>query len=126
MLDILVAVLLAGGPAIAQPPQRPAFVSPEVMPELFRTVASISGSLVPSDFGDRFGAALADADRIRKDYRLIWIGSGTQDLFYGGAQALVSRLTASQIPHQFYQVPGAHVMPVFRKELVELLPRLFR
>ena len=95
-------------------------------PELFRTVASISGSLVAPDFSDRFGAALADAERVRKQYRLIWIGSGTEDLFYGGAKALVSRLNESQIPHQFFQLPGAHVMPVFRKELIELLPKLFR
>jgi len=95
-------------------------------PELFRTVASISGSLVPNDFSDRFGAALSDAERIRKDYRLIWIGSGTEDVFYGGAKALVSRLNDAQIPHQFFQLPGAHVMPVFRKELIELLPKLFR
>jgi enterochelin esterase family protein len=95
-------------------------------PELFRTVASISGSLVPNDFSDRFGAALSDPDRIRKDYRLIWIGSGTEDVFYGGAKALASRLADAQIPHQLFQLPGAHVMPVFRKELIELLPKLFR
>jgi enterochelin esterase family protein len=95
-------------------------------PELFRTVASISGSLVPSDFDDRFGAALSGADRVRKDYRLIWIGTGTEDLFYGGAKALASRLKDAQIPHQLFQLPGAHAMPVFRKQLIELLPRLFR
>jgi enterochelin esterase-like enzyme len=95
-------------------------------PELFRTVASISGSLVPPDFADRFGAALAEPARIRKDYRLIWIGSGTEDVFFGGAKALVSQLTAAEIPHQFFQLAGPHVMPVFRKELIELMPKLFR
>jgi enterochelin esterase-like enzyme len=79
-------------------------------PQLFRTVVSISGSLVPSDFDDRFGEALADAARIRKDYRLIWIGSGTEDVFYGGAKALVSRLSGADIPHQFFELPGPHVM----------------
>jgi enterochelin esterase family protein len=95
-------------------------------PELFRTVMSISGSLVPSDFDDRFGAALANAERIRKNYRLVWIGSGSEDTFVGGAKALVSRLTAAEIPHQFFELPGPHVMPVFRKQLIEVLPRLFR
>ena len=95
-------------------------------PELFRTVVSISGSLVPSDFDDRFGAALADAERIRKNYRLVWIGSGSEDTFVGGAKALASRLSAAEIPHEFFQLPGPHVMPVFRKELIEVLPRLFR
>ena len=95
-------------------------------PELFRTAASISGSLVPPDFDDRFGAALSDAERIRKTYRLIWIGSGSEDTFAGGAKALVSRMSEAKIPHQFFELPGPHVMPIFRKELIELLPRLFR
>jgi enterochelin esterase family protein len=95
-------------------------------PELFRTVASISGSLVPPDFENRFGSAFADAPRIRRDYRLIWIGSGTEDAFYGGAKALRARLEATGIPHQSFDVPGPHVMPVFRKQLIELMPRLFR
>ena len=43
-----------------------------------------------------------------------------------GAKALAARLTDARIPHEFYQLPGFHVMPVFRKELIELLPRLFR
>jgi enterochelin esterase-like enzyme len=95
-------------------------------PELFRTVASISGSLVPPDFENRFGAAFADAPRIRRDYRLIWIGSGTEDTFFGGAKALRSRLEAASIPHQSFDLPGPHVMPVFRKQLIELMPKLFR
>ena len=95
-------------------------------PELFRTVASISGSLVPPDFDNRFGAAFADAARIRKEYRLIWIGSGTEDTFVGGAKALRARFETAGIPHQSFDLPGPHVMPVFRKQLIELMPKLFR
>lgn len=95
-------------------------------PELFRTVASISGSLVPPDFENRFGAAFGDPSRIRREYRLIWIGRGTEDTFYGGAKALRTRLEAANIPHQSFDLPGPHVMPVFRKQLVELMPQLFR
>jgi enterochelin esterase-like enzyme len=95
-------------------------------PQLFRTVASISGSLVPPDFENRFGAAFAEAARIRKEYRLIWIGSGTEDIFFGGAKALRTRLEAAGIPHQSFDLPGPHVMPVFRKQLIELMPKLFR
>jgi enterochelin esterase family protein len=94
-------------------------------PELFRTIAAISGSLVPAAFDTRFGPALARQD-IAKTYRLIWIGGGRDDIFYSGAQAFVQRLEAAKIPHVFRQFSGAHVMPVFRQELEELLPRLFR
>ena len=56
----------------------------------------------------------------------MWIGSGGEETFVGGAKALASRLTAAEIPHEFFQLPGPHVLPVFRKELIKLLPRLFR
>jgi enterochelin esterase family protein len=94
-------------------------------PELFRTIAAISGSLVPASFDSRFGPALARQD-IAKNYRLIWIGCGRDDIFYGGAQAFAQRLEAAKVPHTFRQFSGTHAMPVFREELVELLPKLFR
>jgi enterochelin esterase-like enzyme len=94
--------------------------------DLFRSAFSISGSLVPPDFDNRFGAAIAAAGEVRRDYRLLWIGTGTGDTFYGGAKALASQLSDAGIPYQFLEIPGPHVMPVFRKQLVAVLPRLFR
>jgi enterochelin esterase-like enzyme len=101
-------------------------------PELFRTVASISGSLVPGDKGEagrspfeaRFGPSLAAAHT--KDFRLIWIGCGTEDIFFNGAKAFSERLTSAKIRHTFREFPGPHAMPVARVELAELLPLLFR
>jgi enterochelin esterase-like enzyme len=95
-------------------------------PEMFRSAFAISGSLVPPDFDSRFGAALASPERIRRSYRLLWLGAGTADTFYGGTKALASRLTAAGIPHQFFELSGPHVMPVFRKQLVQVLLKLFR
>jgi enterochelin esterase-like enzyme len=95
-------------------------------PELFRTVASLSGSLVPSSFANRFGQALANAKAVSRDYRLVWVGCGSEDIFYDGAKAFAGQLQAAGIPHIFRQYDGAHVMPVFRRELAELLPLLFR
>jgi enterochelin esterase family protein len=101
-------------------------------PELFRSVASLSGSLVPTDAGEegrssfaaRFGPALAGT-HIR-GYRLIWVGCGTEDIFFGGAKAFAELLKKERIPHIFREFPGPHAMPVARKELAELLPLLFR
>ena len=94
-------------------------------PEAFRTVASLSGSLVPSSFDRRFGAALAAAERL-KGYKLIWVGCGSKDIFFGGAKAFAGRLESAGIPHTFREFSGPHIMPVFRQELAELLPLLFR
>jgi enterochelin esterase-like enzyme len=95
-------------------------------PERFRTVASLSGSLVPSSFANRFGQAMANAKAVSRDYRLIWVGCGSEDTFFDGAKAFAKQLQEAGIPHIFRQYEGAHVMPVFRQELAELLPLLFR
>jgi enterochelin esterase-like enzyme len=57
---------------------------------------------------------------------MIWVGSGTEDIFHNGAKAFVARLTANQVPHIFKEYKGAHVMPVFRQELDDVLPLLFK
>jgi enterochelin esterase-like enzyme len=95
-------------------------------PELFRSVASMSGSLVINSFENRFGRALANSKAIAKDYSLIWVGCGSEDIFFDGARVFEERLRTAGIPHVFRRYAGAHVMPVFRQELAELLPLLFR
>jgi enterochelin esterase family protein len=95
-------------------------------PELFGAVASLSGSMVERDFEDRFGRALAGAADLSARYRLIWIGCGSKDIFFGGNKALAAKFAAAGIKHQFLELEGFHVMPVFRRQLVELLPRLFQ
>jgi enterochelin esterase-like enzyme len=102
-------------------------------PELFRNIGSISGSLVPGgdpeeglpSMAERFGPALARPD-IAKNYRLIWIGCGDADPVCRGSRVFAQRLDAAKVPHTFREYSGAHQMPVFRRELVDLLPMLFR
>ena len=72
--------------------------------EVWQGALALCGSLVPSSFDARFGPALAGA-RIR-DYRLIWVGRGSEDIFFGGAKAFAARLDAAKIPHVFRQFPG--------------------
>jgi enterochelin esterase family protein len=95
-------------------------------PELFRTVASLSGSLVATSFDQRFGPLIAHPEALRRDYRLIWLGCGSQDVFLDGAKAFAGRLGDAKIPHVFRQFPGPHALPVAREQLAELLPLLFR
>lgn len=94
-------------------------------PELFRSAASLSGSMVERDFEDRFGRVLAATEQLPL-YRLIWMGCGEQDIFFGGNKRLAEKLRSAGIKHKFVEFSGGHVMPVFRRELIELLPQLFR
>jgi len=95
-------------------------------PELFRAIASLSGSLVPRSFERRFGRAFTEPDAVSREYRLIWLGSGSDDVFFGGAKAFAEHLQTVRVPHVFRQFAGGHSMPVFRQELVEVLPLLFQ
>ena len=53
-----------------------------------------------------------------------WVIAG--DIFFGGAKAFADRLQTMKVPHVFRQFAGGHSMPVFRQELVEVLPLLFQ
>jgi enterochelin esterase family protein len=100
-------------------------------PEIFGTIGSISGSLVPAagegipGFDQRFGPALARAG-VSKEFRLIWVGCGTNDPVCRGSRAFVQRLEKAKVPHVWREFAGAHSAPVFRREVLELLPQLFR
>jgi len=102
-------------------------------PELFGSIGSISGSLVPRgdpedglpSMDQRFGPALARAD-VARNYKLIWIGCGDADIVCRGSQVFVQRLDAAKVPHVWREYTGAHQAPVFRRELIDLLPLLFR
>jgi enterochelin esterase-like enzyme len=102
-------------------------------PELFASIGSISGSLVargdqedglPS-MDQRFGSFLTRPD-VARAYKLIWIGCGDTDNVCGGSRVFVQRLQMAKVPHVWREYAGAHQMPVFRHELVDLLQILFR
>jgi enterochelin esterase family protein len=95
-------------------------------PDLFSTVASLSGSLVPAAFETRFAPLLADPAAVRRQSRLICIGCGSEDVFLGGARDFAARLQRANIPQVFREFAGPHSLPVARLQLAELLPLLFR
>ena len=96
-------------------------------PELFASIGSISGSLVPRgdeeenlpSMDQRFGPALARPD-VSTDYQLVWIGCGTSDNVCGGSRVFVERLQAAEVAHTWREYAGGHQMPVFRRELLDL------
>ena len=102
-------------------------------PELFGSIGSISGSLVPGgdpqerlpSMTERFGSVLARPD-ISRNYRLIWIGCGTADNVCRGSRVFTQRLEAAKVTHTWREYSGARQMPVFRRELVDLLQAVFR
>ena len=95
-------------------------------PELFRSVASLSGSLVQNSFDTRFAPWFTTPEARRGAYSLIWLGCGSDDVFLAGTKAFAARLEGAGIKHVFRQFTGPHSLTVARQELAELLPLLFK
>ena len=95
-------------------------------PEVFRSVASLSGSLVPNSFDTRYAPWFTTPEMRQDAYRLIWMGCGSEDIFLDGTKAFAERLRAAGIRHVFREFVGPHSMTTARLELAELLPLLFK
>jgi enterochelin esterase family protein len=92
-------------------------------PEVFAYVAAMSGNARES----ALGKLLADPEKANKDFKLIWLGSGTDDNAVNGGRALDKALTAKGIRHEWIESPGyRHDYQIWRIYLRDLLPRLFR
>ncbi|AMY06994.1 Carbohydrate acetyl esterase/feruloyl esterase precursor [Luteitalea pratensis] len=95
-------------------------------PEIFRSIGSLSGSLVQNSFDSRFVPWFTTPEARRGAYSLIWLGCGSEDVFLDGTKAFAARLEAAGIKHVFRQLNGPHSLAVARLELAELLPLLFK
>jgi enterochelin esterase family protein len=70
-------------------------------------------------------AALDDAAGTNRDLKLLWIAIGKDDFLRVRNEAFDADLTAHGIHHEFQLTDGGHAWPVWRRYLVEFLPRLF-
>ena len=92
-------------------------------PEVFAYVAAMSGNARES----ALTKALADPERTNKDFKLIWLGCGTDDNAVNGGRALDKVLTNKGIHHEWVESPGyRHDYQIWRIYLRDLLPKLFR
>jgi enterochelin esterase family protein len=92
-------------------------------PETFAYVAAMSGNAREP----ALSKLLADPEKANKDYKLIWLGCGTDDSAINGGRALDKALTGKGIRHEWVESPGyRHDYQIWRVYLRDLLPRLFR
>jgi enterochelin esterase-like enzyme len=92
---------------------------------LFAVVGGFSGySNVQSAVAAKL---LADPAKTNGDYKLIFIGSGTEDAAVNGGRALHAAFTEKGIKHVWSEDPGyGHDYQIWRIYLRDLLPKLFR
>jgi enterochelin esterase family protein len=92
-------------------------------PELFAYVGIFSGAAGEN----AIGKALADPAKTNKDFKLIWIGCGTDDAALNGCRALDRLLAGKEIVHEYTESPGyRHDYQIWRIYLHTVLQKLFR
>lgn len=75
------------------------------------------------DFAARFPGLNADANN---KIRLLWIACGTDDQLITANRKLREWLTQKGVRHVDIETAGAHVWPVWRRNLAEFAAKLFR
>ena len=92
-------------------------------PEVFAYVAAMSGNAREA----ALTKVLSDPVQTNKDFKLIWLGCGTDDNAINGGRALDKLLTSKGILHEWVESPGyRHDYQIWRIYLRDLLPKLFR
>ena len=91
-------------------------------PELFSVVGGFSGYSRPAA-----EPLLADPSKANKDYKLVLIGSGTEDTAVNGGRTLHQAFTEKGVKHTWSEDPGyGHDYQIWRIYLHRLLQQMFR
>jgi enterochelin esterase-like enzyme len=91
--------------------------------DLFAWVGSFSAGGGRADFDATFPEL---ASKANERLRLLWIACGTEDGLITPNRAFVEWLKAKNIRHTWIETPGAHTWMVWRRNLAEFAPLLFR
>ena len=95
-------------------------------PELFRYVAIMSGA-VNAKAEQIYPKLLGDAPGFNARFKLFWVGVGKDDTLTGpGDREFDQMLTKRGITHTFRLTEGRHEWTVWRHNLAEIAPLLFK
>jgi enterochelin esterase-like enzyme len=68
-----------------------------------------------------------NAESINKNLKLLWISEGgPEDIAYKNGHIMLGRLDELKIKYTYYDYPGGHTWPVWRNDLYNFAPLLFR
>lgn len=95
-------------------------------PELFRYVVLMSPAS-PQNADQAYGSFLQNAAAANKQFKLFWMGVGKDDTLTGpGDKVFDEVLTKHGITHTFVVGEGRHEWTVWRQQLRDVAPLLFR
>jgi enterochelin esterase family protein len=95
-------------------------------PELFRYVVIMSGA-VQGNADTAYPKFFSEVPAMNKQFKLLWVGVGKDDMLVGnGVKAFEATLTAKGVNHQFVVGEGRHEWTVWRYNLRDTAPLLFK
>jgi enterochelin esterase-like enzyme len=98
-------------------------------PELFSRVAGFSPALgavtSPEAGGLDLKELVADTRKVNGEFKLVWVGCGTDDTLFQSVQAFSRMLDSNGVKHVFRETDGAHTWLNWRRYLAEVAPQLF-
>jgi enterochelin esterase-like enzyme len=69
----------------------------------------------------------SNTSKVNENLKLFWIAmGGKEDIAYNNCQVMLSRLKELKINFTYYESPGGHTWPVWREDLFQIAPLLFR
>jgi len=98
-------------------------------PELFSRVAGFSPALGAVTSREAGGLDLkelvADSRKVNGEFKLLWVGCGTDDTLFQSVQAFSQMLDSGGVKYVFRETDGAHTWLNWRRYLAEVAPQLF-
>jgi enterochelin esterase-like enzyme len=89
-----------------------------------------SGWILPmqSNIADaQYALMEKNVDGINSNLKLLWIGiGGKEDIAFKNCQSMLSRFYAMKIKYEYSEFPGGHTWPVWRHNLFDIAPLLFK
>ena len=95
-------------------------------PDKFAWIGAFSSGGLPDDFASDFPGLQSDANTNQQQLRLLWIACGTEDGLMTANRNLRTWLKSKGVKVTEIETPGAHAWMVWRRNLVEFAPLLFR
>jgi enterochelin esterase-like enzyme len=94
--------------------------------DTFHTVVGLSSALVGENPVQPFTDVLGNAAEVNQKLKLLYLTIGADDFLIEGNKAFDAALTNAGIEHTFKITEGAHWWRVWRRDLFEIAPLLFR
>ena len=91
----------------------------------FTRVATFSAAMDDAAPSTTFAALPGDGAEVNRKLRLLWMACGTEDALFAANENASTFLRERGIEHTFQPTAGAHSWKLARRQLHELVPKLF-